>query len=94
VRRGSGGAGRHRGGDGLVRILEFRAPVTASLLTERRERAPFGLAGGLPGAPGRNRVIRADGREEELAGKCRVDLGVGDRLVVETPGGGGYGAPD
>ncbi|MGH0035433.1 MAG: hydantoinase B/oxoprolinase family protein [Myxococcota bacterium] len=93
LRRGSGGAGRHRGGDGLVRVLEFRAPVVASLLTERRDRRPFGLAGGAPGAPGRNRCLRADGSEEALSGKCRVELAPGDRLVVETPGGGGYGAP-
>jgi 5-oxoprolinase (ATP-hydrolysing) len=92
LRRDSGGAGRHRGGDGLVREIEFRAPVTVSLLCERRTRAPFGLFGGAPGAPGRNRVVRADGRVEELTGKCRVDLAPGDRLVVETPGGGGFGA--
>jgi len=94
LRRGSGGVGRRRGGDGLVRELEFRAPVVASLLSERRARAPFGLAGGLPGTRGENRVVRADGRVEILGGHCRVGLEPGDRLVVETPGGGGFGAAD
>ncbi len=93
VRRGSGGAGRHRGGDGLVREYEFLAPVTVSLLTERRTRPPYGLAGGRPGAPGRNRVARADGSEEELPGACTLELLAGDRLCIETPGGGGF-APD
>jgi 5-oxoprolinase (ATP-hydrolysing) len=93
LRRGSGGAGRFRGGDGLVRELEFTAPVTASLLSERRATAPFGLAGGAPGATGRNLCLRADGRAEELPGRARVSLAPGDRLRIETPGGGGWGAP-
>jgi 5-oxoprolinase (ATP-hydrolysing) len=93
LRRGSGGAGRQRGGDGLVRRYRFLAPVTASLLSERRTLAPWGLAGGAPGRPGENRVERADGRAERLGGKASVALGPGDCLVVETPGGGGYGAP-
>jgi 5-oxoprolinase (ATP-hydrolysing) len=93
LRRGSGGAGRWPGGDGLVRELEFTAPVTASLLTERRARAPFGLAGGAPGAKGRNLCLRADGRVEALPGHATVRLAPGDRLRIETPGGGGYGAP-
>jgi 5-oxoprolinase (ATP-hydrolysing) len=92
LRRGSGGAGRWPGGDGLVRELEFTAPVTASLLTERRARAPFGLAGGGPGAKGRNLCLRADGRVEELPGRATVRLEPGDRLRIETPGGGGWGA--
>jgi 5-oxoprolinase (ATP-hydrolysing) len=93
LRRGSGGAGRWRGGDGLVRELEFTAPVTASLLSERRVIAPFGLAGGAPGARGRNLCVRADGREEEVAGHATLTLAAGDRLRIETPGGGGYGEP-
>jgi 5-oxoprolinase (ATP-hydrolysing) len=93
LRRGSGGAGRWPGGDGLVRELEFTAPVTASLLTERRATAPFGLAGGRPGARGRNLCLRADGRVEELPGRATVVLAPGDRLRIETPGGGGYGDP-
>jgi 5-oxoprolinase (ATP-hydrolysing) len=93
LRRGSGGAGRHRGGDGLVRRYRFLAPVTASLLCERRTLAPYGMAGGAPGRPGENRVERADGRVERVAGKASVALGPGDCLVVETPGGGGFGEP-
>jgi len=93
VRRGSGGRGRFPGGDGLVRELEFTAPVTASILSERRARAPFGLAGGEPGAVGRNLCLRADGSEEELPGHATVALARGDRLRIETPGGGGYGVP-
>jgi len=93
LRRGSGGRGVHRGGDGLVRCYRFLAPVTVSLLTERRTRAPFGLAGGEPGAPGENRVERAGGGVEILPAKARCELAADDRLVVETPGGGGFGAP-
>ncbi len=91
LRQGSGGEGRFRGGDGLVRRYEFRAPVTVSLLTERRARAPYGLDGGSPGAPGRNAVERRDGSVEGLPGRATAELERGDRLVVETPGGGGYG---
>jgi len=93
LRRGSGGRGRWPGGDGLVRRYVFLAPVTASLLGERRDAAPWGLAGGEPGARGENRVVRADGREEALPGRARVSLAAGDALEVRTPGGGGYGAP-
>jgi 5-oxoprolinase (ATP-hydrolysing) len=93
LRRGSGGAGRHRGGDGLSRCYEFLAPVTASLLCERRATAPWGLAGGAAGLPGRNSVLRRDGRREELPGRVTLELAAGDRLLVETPGGGGYGRP-
>ncbi|HVP28039.1 MAG TPA: hydantoinase B/oxoprolinase family protein [Myxococcota bacterium] len=92
-RRGSGGAGRFHGGDGLVRGYEFLAPVTASLLCERRAVAPFGLEGGAPGAMGRNLVERRDGAREEVGGHATVALGVGDRLWIETPGGGGFGRP-
>jgi 5-oxoprolinase (ATP-hydrolysing) len=93
VRRGSGGAGRWRGGDGVVRAIRFLAPVVVSLLSERRTTAPFGMAGGLPGLSGRNRIERADGRIEELPGKATVAAAAGDLLVVETPGGGGFGSP-
>jgi 5-oxoprolinase (ATP-hydrolysing) len=92
LRTGSGGQGRHSGGDGLVREYEFLAPVTVSLLTERRATAPFGLAGGGPGASGRNVVLRRDAEPEEVPGRCTVELAAGDRLRVETPGGGGYGS--
>jgi 5-oxoprolinase (ATP-hydrolysing) len=90
-RRGSGGAGRWRGGDGLVRCLEFRRPLTAAILSNHRRLAPHGLAAGADGATGANRVLRADGRVETLPGIAEVTVGVGDRFVIETPGGGGYG---
>jgi 5-oxoprolinase (ATP-hydrolysing) len=93
LRRGSGGAGRTRGGDGLVRRYEFLAPVTVSLLTERRAVAPYGLCGGRPGAPGRNTAVRAQGGTEALPGKATLRLAAGDRLEIATPGGGGYGKP-
>ncbi|WP_030274106.1 hydantoinase B/oxoprolinase family protein [Streptomyces sp. NRRL B-24484] len=93
VRRGSGGAGRWRGGDGAVRRLRFREPMTVSLLTGHRRVPPYGLAGGAPGALGANRIERADGTVEHLAGCDSAEVAPGDVLVVETPGGGGYGPP-
>jgi 5-oxoprolinase (ATP-hydrolysing) len=93
VRRGSGGRGRHRGGDGLVRRYLFLAPVSVSILSERRTRAPWGLAGGLPGARGRNAVERRSGAVEEIGGRATLELEPGDCLRIETPGGGGYGPP-
>src|SRR5690606_1522399 len=93
VRRGSGGAGRWRGGDGAVRRLRFTEPMTVSLLTGHRRVPPYGMAGGEPGALGVNRVERADGTVTELAGDDVTEVGPGDVLVVETPGGGGYGTP-
>jgi 5-oxoprolinase (ATP-hydrolysing) len=93
LRAGSGGAGHRHGGDGLVRELEFTAPVVVSLLTQRRTTQPFGLAGGAPGAAGRNLVLRAGGHEEVLPPLARTSLAAGERLRIETPGGGGYGAP-
>jgi N-methylhydantoinase B len=86
IRRGSGGAGAHRGGDGLVRELEALAPMRFTLLTERRRRAPRGRDGGGDGASGRNVL---DGRL--LPSKSEGDLAPGSRLRVETPGGGGLG---
>jgi len=91
IRRGSGGAGRWRGGDGGVRRIRFRQPMTVSLLTGHRRVPPYGMAGGEPGALGRNLVEREDGDVVELAGNDVVDVAAGDVLVVETPGGGGYG---
>jgi 5-oxoprolinase (ATP-hydrolysing) len=94
VRRGSGGRGRQAGGDGAVRELEFLRPLHASLVTQRRGVfAPYGLAGGEPGAVGRNTLRRADGRTEALQAAAQFDVGPGDVLIIETPGGGGYGAP-
>ena len=90
IRRDSGGAGLHRGGEGLIREIEFLAPVTATLLTERREKAPYGLRGGEPGQCGENALIRG-GVETVLPGKTQLQLEAGDVLVVRTPGGGGWG---
>ena len=89
VRRGSGGAGCRSGGDGLVREFEFLAPAQVTLLTERRRHAPWGLAGGAPGAVGENRL-----NGELLPGKTSIEVKAGDRLGVATPGGGGWGEPE
>lgn len=95
VRRGSGGNGRYRGGDGTVRKIEFLKPLTASILSNHRKIAPFGMAGGQAGLPGRNRVERRDGEAEELGATASVEVYPGDVFVIETPGGGGFGAaPD
>ena len=91
IRRGSGGAGRHRGGDGTRRVVRFLAPMTAVVLANHRRVAPFGAAGGRPGAVGRNWVERADGTREDFGATCKVEMGEGDVFVIETPGGGGYG---
>jgi len=91
LRRGSGGDGRCRGGDGVIRELEFLAPAQVSILSDRRSRGPYGLAGGSDGAPGRNWVIRAGGDPEELPGVCSLTVRAGDRVRIETPGGGGFG---
>jgi 5-oxoprolinase (ATP-hydrolysing) len=91
IRRGSGGAGRHRGGDGVVRRLRFRAPMTAAILSGHRKVPPYGLFGGAPGAVGRNWVERTDGSREAFGATHRVEMRPGDVFVIETPGGGGYG---
>ncbi|GAA1417795.1 hydantoinase B/oxoprolinase family protein [Streptomyces thermospinosisporus] len=93
VRRGSGGAGRWRGGDGAVRRIRFLEPMTVSTLSQHRRVPPYGMAGGEPGALGANRIHRADGTVTELAGSDSADVRPGDVLVIETPGGGGYGPP-
>ncbi|NEQ43981.1 MAG: 5-oxoprolinase [Leptolyngbya sp. SIOISBB] len=94
IRQGSGGAGQHRGGHGIRRSLQFCEPMTASILSSHRTVAPLGLAGGEPGAVGHNRLVKADGTEVMLAGQDQVDAATGDCLIIETPGGGGYGARD
>jgi N-methylhydantoinase B len=91
IRRGTGGAGRHPGGDGLRRDLELRTDGDVSLLTERRRVAPRGLAGGRDGAPGRNVLVR-DGEESELPSKATLAVRAGDVLSLRSPGGGGWGA--
>jgi 5-oxoprolinase (ATP-hydrolysing) len=93
LRRGSGGAGRHRGGDGVRRKIRFLEPMTAALLSGRRRVVPFGLAGGAPGAPGRAWIERADGRLVPLGAADETQVAAGDAIVIETPGGGGYGEP-
>lgn len=93
LRRGSGGAGEWRGGDGVVRTLEFTAPVSASILSERREYPPWGAAGGGNGKRGCNTLIRAGGQREDLGGKDTRDLEAGDCISICTPGGGGWGKP-
>ena len=89
LRRGSGGGGSRRGGDGLVREFEFLGPAHFTLLTERRSHAPWGIAGGNSGSSGHNRL-----NDEALPAKCEGELRVGDRLRIETPGGGGYGGAE
>ncbi|MBT7370874.1 MAG: 5-oxoprolinase, partial [Gammaproteobacteria bacterium] len=92
IRRGSGGRGRHSGGDGVVRRLRFLEDMQASILSDHRRIPPFGLAGGEPGMTGRNYFEGADGSTKELAGTDTVEIRRGDSLIVETPGGGGYGS--
>jgi len=93
IRRGSGGAGRWRGGDGALRRVRFLEPMTAAILSEHRRIAPCGMAGGLPAKTGRNRVRRADGKVVELEACDQIEMNAGDCFVIETPGGGGYGYP-
>jgi len=92
IRRGSGGAGRHRGGDGVVRRLQFLRSLEVSILSQRRGTyPPFGLSGGQPGVAGCNTLYRADGTVETLPGRTQFTAGPGDILLIETPGGGGFG---
>ena len=95
LRQGSGGAGVFPGGEGLIREYEVLTETNATILTDRRESqpygAPFGEQSGAPGASGRNTLIRANGMEEPLPSKARLELHPGDRLRIETPGGGGFG---
>jgi 5-oxoprolinase (ATP-hydrolysing) len=93
IRRGSGGAGRTRGGDGVVRRIRFNEPMTAVIVSSRRTVPPHGLAGGESAALGRQWLEHADGSIEALAGIDQRQLRAGDQLVVETPGGGGFGRP-
>ena len=91
IRTDSGGGGKHRGGDGARRCLRFLEPMTAAILSNRRRVAPHGLMGGADGAVGRNRVERAGGQQTELGGSDQVEMAVGDMIIIETPGGGGFG---
>jgi N-methylhydantoinase B/oxoprolinase/acetone carboxylase alpha subunit len=94
LRQGSGGAGRYAGGEGLIREYEMLAKTSATVLTDRRVGQPYGAQGGAPGASGRNTIVRVDGAVEVLPAKARVELNPGDRLRIETPGGGGFGQPE
>jgi 5-oxoprolinase (ATP-hydrolysing) len=93
IRRGSGGAGAHRGGDGALRRIRFREPMHAAILSNRRRVAPRGIAGGGDAKAGVNKVVRADGSEQILTATDSADMKAGDAFVIETPGGGGFGAP-
>ncbi|MGC2195152.1 MAG: hydantoinase B/oxoprolinase family protein [Terriglobales bacterium] len=91
LRPDSGGAGKHRGGDGIVRELEVLSDAQVTLLADRRTRGPWGLSGGADGAVGKAAIVREDGTTKELPGKCNVRLRKGERIRIETPGGGGWG---
>ncbi len=92
IRKDSGGKGQFRGGDGVVRRLEFLAPLELSIVSQRRGHyRPFGLSGGLPGQLGENRLDRCDGKAENLGGLAQTTVAPGDILTIKTPGGGGYG---
>lgn len=94
IRHGSGGAGQWAGGDGVVRHLRFLEPMQAGILSGRRRHAPFGLSGGGDAACGETRVVRANGEVETLASCASVSMEAGDAIIIETPGGGGFGALD
>jgi 5-oxoprolinase (ATP-hydrolysing) len=91
IRRGSGGPGAHHGGDGVVREVTFLEPMRANILANRRRVPPRGIMGGVDGQPGRNWVVRMDGTVEMLSATAYAEVQPGDRFVIETPGGGGYG---
>jgi 5-oxoprolinase (ATP-hydrolysing) len=91
LRAGSGGIGRHRGGDGIIRTIEFREPMTAAILSNHRRVAPFGADGGGAGATGVNRLLRGDGTSELLAATAEIAVEAGDVVSIETPGGGAFG---
>jgi len=94
LRQGSGGEGRHRGGDGIVREIEALTDASVTILSDRRKLRPYGLAGGHEGSAGRTSVIRQDGSIEYLPGKSSTRLKKGERVLLETPGGGGWGNPE
>jgi N-methylhydantoinase B len=92
LRKHSGGSGKYKGGDGIFREYEFCAPAQVNILSERRRFSPYGLAGGKPGKKGKNILIH-NNRKIILGGKASFRVNKGDVVVVETPGGGGYGKP-
>ena len=93
LRLGSGGSGRHRGGDGIVREIEILTDADVTILADRRLRRPYGLSGAAEGAPGHTEIIGHDGKSEILPGKCSVRVCKGERVRVSSPGGGGWGIP-
>jgi 5-oxoprolinase (ATP-hydrolysing) len=92
IRHDSGGRGAHSGGDGVLRRIQFREPMSVAILSTRRETAPFGLNGGSAGQPGATMVIRSGGETISLKGRDEIAVGSGDEILIATPGGGGYGA--
>jgi 5-oxoprolinase (ATP-hydrolysing) len=94
IRHGSGGRGLHSGGDGVIRDVRFLEPMRANILANRRRVAPKGLAGGGDALPGLNWVERLDGSIEELTATDAAEMLAGDRFIIETPGGGGFGVPE
>lgn len=93
LRKGSGGEGKYKGGDGVIRRVRFLEPMTATILSSHRETEPYGLAGGLPGKRGKNSIEYGDGSTKTLKGNDEVEVNSGDVIVIKTPGGGGYGEP-
>ncbi len=91
VRRGSGGVGRNRGGDGIIREIEFLTDTEVTILSDRRQRGPYGLRGGRAGSPGKNSLLRAN-RRKEIPAKTNFRARAGEVLRIETPGGGGWGS--
>lgn len=91
IRKNSGGRGKWRGGNGIVREMLFLAPLEINILSQHRIEVPFGMKGGMPGKPGAQRIVRKDGRTDHLQGMDSASVEAGDRVVIETPGGGGYG---
>ncbi|MES9885856.1 MAG: hydantoinase B/oxoprolinase family protein, partial [Candidatus Sedimenticola sp. 6PFRAG1] len=94
IRRGSGGAGRYHGGNGVVRKIRFLESMTAAILSGHRMVPPYGMQGGEPGKTGRNAVERSDGSVEALLACAEVAMNTGDQFIIETPGGGGYGSAE
>mmetsp|Transcript_16483 Transcript_16483/g.35896 ORF Transcript_16483/g.35896 Transcript_16483/m.35896 type:complete len:1053 (+) Transcript_16483:21-3179(+) len=94
IRKGSGGKGKHTGGDGVIREMEPLRPLTVSILSERRVLQPYGMDGGEPGKCGRNLLIRENGVAVNIGGRCSTSWKVGERLRLETPGAGGYGSKE
>jgi 5-oxoprolinase (ATP-hydrolysing) len=91
IRQGSGGQGQYSGGNGVIRRIKFREPMTAGILSNHRQVAPFSLQGGTPGKVGQNYVLRREGTIEHLDSKAIAQMQPDDTFVIETPGGGGYG---